>query len=93
MSGCIERNRSRLLGFPTSIAEASVAILGRTRSVPSAKKSGTVRLALCAKTIRSIGAPMRRAQRHAVAFPKLPLGMTNEAGPLPWRATARLAAT
>src|SRR5204862_384145 len=59
------RSRSMLLGSPTSMAEASVATLGRGRHSPLARKSGTVRLALCASTTSPIGSPMRRSPRIA----------------------------
>ncbi len=67
--------RSILLGFPTSMAEASVAMLGRGRHTPVCRKSGTVRLMLCAKTMRAMGKPSARAQTAANALPRLPAGM------------------
>jgi hypothetical protein len=69
-----------LLGSPTSIAEASVAMLGRGCHAPLARKSGTVRLALCASSTSPIGSPTRRAHRQATALPRLPLGTMKEAG-------------
>jgi len=47
------------------MAEASVAMLARGCQLPEARKSGTVRLALCAKTILSMGNPAARAQMRA----------------------------
>ncbi len=78
-SGYRFSRRSRLLGLPTSMAEASVATLARGCSTPVLRNSGTVALALCASTMRSIGKPMRRAHRQAAALPRLPLGMMYDA--------------
>ena len=81
-----------LLGSPTSMAEASVAMLGRGCHAPLARKSGTVRLALCASTTSPIGMPVWRAHRQASALPRLPLGTMNDARS-PWaRHTPKLAA-
>ena len=55
--------------------------LARGCNTPVSRNSGTVRLALCASTMRSMGRPMRRAHRQAAALPRLPLGMMYEALP------------
>ena len=54
-------------------------MLGRGRHSPVSRKSGTVRLALCASTMSPIGRPSSRAQRQATAWPRLPDGITNDA--------------
>ncbi len=79
-----------LLGSPTSIAFASVAMLGRGRHSPLSRKSGTGRLRLCASTMSPMGSPSFRAQKHATAFPRLPVGMMNDAGSPVARQIARL---
>ena len=73
-SGNRARRRSMLLGLPTSMAEARVGTLARGRHSPVSRKSGTVRLALCASTMRPIGRPSLRAQTQATELPRLPLG-------------------
>jgi hypothetical protein len=81
-----------LLGLPTSIADASVATLGRGCQTPLDRYSGTARLAFEASTISPIGRPISRAQMQASALPRLPVGMM-KLGALPSRsARARLAA-
>ena len=55
-----------------------------------ARKSGTVRLALCASTMRSMGNPTARAQTAAKALPRLPAGMMYEAFAPVRRSTSRL---
>src|SRR5687767_12266436 len=67
--------RSKLLGWPTSIALAIVGTEGRGANRPVARYSGTTSLALVAATNRLIGSPARLVIRPAVRFPKLPLGV------------------
>jgi len=73
-----------------SLFNTSVAMLGRGCQIPVFRKSGTVRLTLCARTMRAIGNPSARAQTAAKALPRLPAGMTYEA--LAWvrRSTSTL---
>src|SRR5438045_9501456 len=63
-----------LLGLPTSIADASVGVLGRGCHWPVDRKSGIVRFAFTANTTSPIGNPMARAQTHAMPLPRLPVG-------------------
>ena len=92
ISGCRSRSRSILEGLPTSMADASVAALERGRQSPLSRKSGTVRLALCARTISPMGRPIWRAQMQATALPRLPLGMMNDRSEPCSRRQARLVA-
>ena len=73
--------RSKLLGWPTSIAFASVATEGRGSNRPVSRYAGTTSFALVAATNRSIGRPARFASRPAVRLPKLPLGVENTISP------------
>ena len=70
--------RSKLLGWPTSIAFAIVAHRRPRRERPGVEYSGTTSLALVAATNRSIGRPARFAIRPAVRLPKLPLGVRED---------------
>ena len=68
--------RSKLLGWPTSIAFAIVCTDGRGSKRPVVEIcSGTTSLTLVAATNRAIGRPARLAIRPAVRLPKLPLGV------------------
>ena len=69
--------RSKLLGWPTSIAFASVETDGRGSNRPVSRYVGTTSLALVAATNRAIGRPARFAISPAVRLPKLPLGVEN----------------
>src|SRR5258707_14740980 len=75
--------RSKLLGWPTSIAFDNVASDGRGSNRPVSRYAGTTSFALVAATNRAIGSPARFAIRPAVRLPKLPLGVENTTRPPP----------
>src|SRR5215218_2829719 len=90
MSGNKQRSRSILLGLPTSIADASVATLGRGCHCPVLRYSGTVTLALVARTTSLMGKPTLRAHRQAATLPRLPDGTINLGARPARRHSARL---
>ncbi len=67
--------RSKLLGWPTSIALAIVRSEGRGVKRPVTRYSGTTSLTLVAATKRVIGSPARFAINPAVRLPKFPDGV------------------
>src|SRR5229473_4582665 len=67
--------RSKLLGFPTSMALAIVGTDGRGSKRPVNRYSGTTSLTLVAATKCAMGRPARLAIKPAVRLPKFPLGV------------------
>ena len=73
--------RSKLLGWPTSIALAIVRTDARGSKRPVARYAGTTSFALVAATNRATGRPARFAISPAVRLPKLPLGVEKTTSP------------
>ena len=81
-----------LLGFPTSIALARVAMVGCGFHEPDAKYSGMAPFALVASIISRSGSPICRAQNAATAFPRFPVGIMKPGSAPLSRKCQRLAA-
>src|SRR5262245_57307302 len=72
--------RSKLLGWPTSMAVAIVRTDGRGEKGPDSRYCGTTSLTFVAATNFAIGSPALLASRPAVRLPKLPDGVQTIAG-------------
>ena len=81
-----------LLGFPTSIALARVAMVGCGFHKPDAKYSVMAAFAFVARIISRSGSPICRAQKAATAFPRFPVGTMKPGGAPFSRKYQRLAA-